>query len=212
MARPEQDGALMVSIDVTPAWATIRGLEPTRLNDLIHGAPEPPFRHTARGEAVDYLRSNGANLLYLDEQLPAAQWMDPHNRLFEAKGFRFLSRLRAEQPGDYERDFPFKHPCDPFQLQIFAHARHLREIAMAPAVLGCGKTKMTLDIAADKFLRGEIDGMIIIAPNGVHRQWIREGIPQHMSPKVLVRAHAWKATTKVPKDWPLNPRETVRRL
>jgi len=203
---------MTASISVSPAWATIRGLEPVHINDLVHNAPEPPFA-VSRGERVDYLRANPANLIYLDEQLPGADWHDPHNRLFEAKAYRFLGRLRSEEPGDYERNFPFKHACDDFQLRIFTHARKLREIAMAPAVLGCGKSKMALDIAADKFMREEIDGVIIIAPNGVHRQWIKEAIPEHLTSAVgPPRCHVWKSTTKVPKNWALNPRKSYRTM
>jgi hypothetical protein len=97
-------------------------------------------------------------------------------------------------------------------LKIFTHARHMTEMALAPVCLGGGKSKMILDIAADKFLRGEIDGLIVVAPNGVHRQWVREAIPQHMTAEVPVRCHIWKPTTKIPREWPLNPKESLKRL
>jgi len=203
----------VITVDVTPSWMTIRGMVDPALTDLIHGAPEPPYAHVSLGKKVDYLRSTTANLLYLDEELGrSVDWRDPDNRLFEAKAYRFLSNLRLEGPGDYERDFPFKLPCDPWQIPVFTHGRKLREIALAPCALGTGKSKMALDIAAAKFLENEIDGVLIVAPNGVHRQWINEAIPTHMSPAVPVRCHIWKPTTKIPKDWPLNPRESLRRL
>jgi SNF2 family DNA or RNA helicase len=43
---------------------------------------------------------------------------------------------------------------------------------------GTGKTATLLEIAARKYRRGEINALLIIAPNGVHRQWAAEQIPQ----------------------------------
>ena len=37
--------------------------------------------------------------------------------------------------------------------------------------MGCGKSLTLLRIAEAKFLGGEIDGLLVIAPNDVHRQW-----------------------------------------
>ena len=36
---------------------------------------------------------------------------------------------------------------------------------------GLGKSKITLDIARYKYEKGEIEALLIIAPNGVHKQW-----------------------------------------
>ena len=40
--------------------------------------------------------------------------------------------------------------------------------------MGCGKSLTLLAIAEDKFKNGEIDGLLVIAPNDVHRQWYDE--------------------------------------
>lgn len=40
--------------------------------------------------------------------------------------------------------------------------------------MGCGKSFTTLQIAQAKFLKGEIQGLLVIAPNDVHRQWFDE--------------------------------------
>lgn len=44
---------------------------------------------------------------------------------------------------------------------------------------GTGKTKTTIDIASNWFLEGIIDAVMVIAPNGVHKQWGIEQIPLH---------------------------------
>lgn len=43
---------------------------------------------------------------------------------------------------------------------------------------GTGKTLTSLAIAVDKYKRGEIDALLVIAPNGVHKQWALEEIPK----------------------------------
>ena len=42
---------------------------------------------------------------------------------------------------------------------------------------GCGKTCGSLAMAADKYRAGEIDVLLIIAPNRIHTQWAVEQIP-----------------------------------
>ena len=42
---------------------------------------------------------------------------------------------------------------------------------------GLGKTRTVIDIACYKYNKGDIDSVIVIAPNGVHEQWAREEIP-----------------------------------
>lgn len=46
---------------------------------------------------------------------------------------------------------------------------------------GTGKTRTALLIAATKYAAGEIDSLLVIAPNGVHKQWATEEIPKWIS-------------------------------
>jgi SNF2 family DNA or RNA helicase len=48
---------------------------------------------------------------------------------------------------------------------------------------GTGKTWMLLCDAEDRFKRGEIDAVLVIAPKGVHTNWIVKEIPEHLSVK-----------------------------
>ncbi len=186
---------MSVTINVTAGRTTLTGLPQTAITDVLYAAPEPPFSPDFGG-----VRSAAANLLYLHERFPDAIWIDPLNRLVEARTYRLLAALRKIEPGEYERSWPFKVAPKDYQLRLFAQARQMRDIALAPCALGTGKTKMLLDIAADKYLREEIDGLIVIAPNGVHRQWIEVAVPEHLSDAVPRRLHVWKSTTQVPLD------------
>ena len=44
---------------------------------------------------------------------------------------------------------------------------------------GLGKTKIVLDTAAYLAQKGEINGLLVVAPNGVHQNWIKKEIPKH---------------------------------
>lgn len=182
-----------VLIKVGTAVTRVYGLPGLRTSDLYANAPEPA------PQDWNGIRSTSANLTYLDEVLPGSRWEDPQNRLMEARAMRLVEELRRNvQPGEYEAAFPFKMVPLPFQMTTFAAARHMTNIALAPVAMGTGKTKMTLDVAADKFLRDEIDCMLVIAPNGVHRQWVEAAIPQHLVASVKRAAAVWKPTRKTP--------------
>jgi len=47
--------------------------------------------------------------------------------------------------------------------------------------MGLGKSKVAIDIAVHKYEKGQIDAVLVIAPNMVHEQWATEQIPTHCS-------------------------------
>ena len=82
------------------------------------------------------------------------------------------------------------------KTQPMAHQTEgLRRLSAAPEfyALGCeqgtGKTWMLLADAERRFLAGEIDALLVVAPKGVHVNWVRREIPAHVS--VPVRAEFW---------------------
>lgn len=50
---------------------------------------------------------------------------------------------------------------------------------------GTGKSKLTVDTASWLWLRGLIDAVVVVAPNGVHRNWVEQEIPDHTPNEVL---------------------------
>jgi SNF2 family DNA or RNA helicase len=57
---------------------------------------------------------------------------------------------------------------------------------------GTGKTKVIVDEVGALYLAGELDALIVVAPDGVQRAWVRDAIPEHMSPVVTWRAAWWE--------------------
>jgi SNF2 family DNA or RNA helicase len=70
---------------------------------------------------------------------------------------------------------PYAHQRDEWELSKDAAAR---------AILweqGTGKTKLIIDTARHLFDEGEIDGVLILAPNGVHDNWVVDELPAHLA-------------------------------
>lgn len=66
------------------------------------------------------------------------------------------------------RTKPFEH-----QRTVFEHSCEMKAFA-GFWEQGTGKTKFALDTAANLFYENEIDGLLVIAPNAVHRGWLDE--------------------------------------
>jgi SNF2 family DNA or RNA helicase len=69
----------------------------------------------------------------------------------------------------------------------------LNKINALFAEMGTGKTWMLINNAAMLWQGGLIDGLLVIAPNGVHRNWTRIEIPKHMPDSVNCVAHPWSS-------------------
>lgn len=85
----------------------------------------------------------------------------------------------------------YKFKTDPFahQRRIFLATAGQRGHA-AYWEQGTGKTKFTVDTVAHLHQSREVDGLLVLAPGGVHRAWVTDELPAH-SP-VEHRAHFWR--------------------
>lgn len=85
-------------------------------------------------------------------------------------------------------------------------AKIFRESVLKPAVslflqAGLGKTKIIIDKASFLYQLGRINTLVVVAPNGVHRNWHTDEIPKHMPDEVVAASrtlvyHSSKASTK----------------
>lgn len=57
---------------------------------------------------------------------------------------------------------------------------------------GTGKTKVAIDWAGKLWCAGKISGMIVVAPKGVHRQWVEAQFPSHFSLPFVGAFHPFK--------------------
>lgn len=63
---------------------------------------------------------------------------------------------------------------------------------------GTGKTWLTLADAERCWKAGKIDALGVIAPNGVHTNWVLREIPTHMD--IPIRSYAWNGKPKTKKE------------
>lgn len=55
-----------------------------------------------------------------------------------------------------------------------------------------GKSKLTVDTACHLFRTGLIDCVLVLAPNGVHENWVRRELPIHLWNSISYRALSWR--------------------
>ena len=55
-----------------------------------------------------------------------------------------------------------------------------------------GKSRVIIDTAAYAYERGFIDGVLLLAPNGVHRNWITEGFGQFLPRRIPAALATWR--------------------
>ena len=124
----------------------------------------------------------GANIDRIHKYFPEAEWDESASPALD----QYISNLKemeaniqmkkAELPSNDDYDFktkPFDH-----QRKAFYMSRDKKAFALLMEQ-GTGKTKVIIDNAAYLYAKGEITSIVVIAPNGVHRNWLKE-IDIHM--------------------------------
>jgi len=119
------------------------------------------LRFKAHESSIAYVKRTWSNVIILKPQVPRAA--KPLPDIVEVEGaLRWVPR----HP-------PFEHQRIAFNLGIGKRAfAYLMD-------MGTGKTKAAIDDAAFQFSNHLIDRVLVIAPNGVHEQWIDDALPVH---------------------------------
>jgi SNF2 family DNA or RNA helicase len=97
--------------------------------------------------------------------------------------------------------------ADKFKTRPLKHQLEcLRRFGRVPAFAnlaeqGTGKTWITINNAADLWASGDLNGVLVFAPSGVHYNWVLREIPKHMPDWVRHHTVAWSAAaTKADKQ------------
>lgn len=92
---------------------------------------------------------------------------------------------------------PQYHPVKPYahQLRAFEETRELEFYALWWE-MGTGKTKPIIDTATHLFLKGQIDGLLVVSDKGAYMNWIKTEVPKHMMPEITRRMGAWNSQAK----------------
>jgi len=86
--------------------------------------------------------------------------------------------------------FSMKTQPLPHQLDVWRQTKDRRYFALF-LEQGLGKTKIALDTAGWLLKQGRINRMLVIAPNGVHLNWVRNEMPKHCP--VPYDSMAWRS-------------------
>jgi len=86
-----------------------------------------------------------------------------------------------------------------FKTKPYAHQLKALEMSWSKEVfayfmeMGTGKSKVLLDNIAMLYDKGKIDGVLIIAPKGVYKNWYDSEIPIHMVDHIQKKTVLWQA-------------------
>lgn len=92
-------------------------------------------------------------------------------------------------------DYLFKTQPYGHQLYAFNESRDLENYAELWE-MGTGKSKLNIDTAAWLHSQGKIQCLLIVAPKGVHRNWITKEVPVHMPDWITTTCCYWVATPR----------------
>jgi SNF2 family DNA or RNA helicase len=104
--------------------------------------------------------------------------------------------------------YPFKNK--PFlHQQAYLQRFWADPVAALFADMGTGKSFMLINNAAMLYDKGKINGMLIVAPKGVYRNWYDTEIPKHLPEHIVYRMAIWAASPRKAEQKALDDLFTV---
>jgi SNF2 family DNA or RNA helicase len=100
--------------------------------------------------------------------------------------------------GDIMQDYLFKTKPFDHQLKVFTNSRDREGYALLMEQ-GTGKTKIIIDTVSWLYCKGDIDALLIVAPNGVQRNWVLNEIPIH-TPDYISYKSTWYSNSPNKKE------------
>lgn len=141
-----------------------------------------PDRKRFKDGRFIFLNSN-SNIEYFLNTFPYSQWEEGAETAKEE--FQDFKKREEFQLAAKETPIKIKNYPEVFKTTPLQHQLKCFEISKdAPFYglffeQGCGKTKVVIDNAVYLFQKNKIDSLVVIAPNGVHKNWMLEELPKH---------------------------------
>jgi Mesyanzhinovviridae DNA helicase len=133
------------------------------------------------------VEGSGWNIKILKESGFPIEWDDKTNDLKELDELQHLiSKVVEPIKHNYHPKLPLKkHQNDSLNVSCFRHAfAYFME-------MGLGKTATAIANFSILYLENKLSGVLILAPKGVHKQWIAEEIPKHIDPEIQLNMTLW---------------------
>lgn len=81
------------------------------------------------------------------------------------------------------------------QAEVFELSKDLPAYALFMR-MRTGKSKVALDTGCYNYIKGRLNAIVIIAPNGVHAKWIKEDLPKDIPDYIEYEAAVWRSGNK----------------
>ena len=123
-------------------------------------------------------------IAYIAETWPGIQGLD-----------KLLKNIKLPTCTASTEEFKLKMPPFEHQKDAFKKSWQAKSYAWLME-MGTGKTYVGLLNAAWLAKKGAINGLLIIAPSGVHRKWINKEVPEFWPDGIPYKAAFWASTAK----------------
>ena len=91
----------------------------------------------------------------------------------------------------------YKFKSKPYAHQLKALERSWEQENFAYFMeMGTGKSKVLIDNCAMLYDKGDINGLLLIAPKGVYKNWYESEIPKHLPDHIEKKMVLWKSSDK----------------
>ena len=99
------------------------------------------------------------------------------------------------------KNMNYKFKTKPYAHQVTALENSwMKEYYAYFMEMGTGKSKVLIDNAAMLYDNGKIDGLLIIAPKGVYKNWHEGEIPEHLPEHIETTSVLWQANITQKQD------------
>lgn len=186
----------MIRIIITGDQAQAIGPFPFRFVRLIGTLSGRKIWNAAKSVTFD---ANTANLNRLKESEFKAtlSFEDTGGEMAAAEALENLPTQHSPQDLKikYEPKVPWlKHQRDTLSLSWNREAyAHFHE-------MGLGKTAINIAEAGILNFKKRVSGFLVLSPKGVHRQWIEEQVPRHISDQITWSGIIWNGKMPEPKE------------
>jgi len=108
-------------------------------------------------------------------------------------------------------EYRYEFKSEPFAHQLKEFEEHRDDVARFLGwVPRTGKTKATIDKTCYLYEQGKVDGLFVLAPNGVQRSWVEDELGRHVPDRIMRKTRA--AYYESPKANTLKHQEKIERV
>jgi SNF2 family DNA or RNA helicase len=177
----------LIIVTVEGFYATAQGPFPFGFLSLITRLSGRKLWSNSKSVRFD---ATPGNIRLLRESEFSIEWVDRTGDMAAIDELELMPTQHSPVIEPKTHYYP-KKPLRDYQRKALALSAHRKSYAYL-LEMGLGKTAVALANAGTLYLEKKITGLLVLAPDGVHAQWINEQIPEHFDPWVPINPILWK--------------------